>query len=118
MTETIQTQILDILQNSKTGLQMEEVGDKLSLTRHTVAKYLEVLRAEGKIHYNKIGRTKLWTLVSAAITIRFLGMDDLEDILRIQEKILGEQNSGNRIRRGWCLSKIQQSTIFSMAILC
>jgi ribosomal protein S18 acetylase RimI-like enzyme len=95
MTETIQTQILNILQSSKSGLQMEEVGEKLGLTRHTVAKYLEVLRAEGKIHYNKIGRTKLWTLVSAAIAIRFLGMEDLDDILRIQEKILGEQNSGN-----------------------
>ena len=43
MTETIQTQILNILQNSKAGLQMEEVGEKLGLTRHTVAKYLEVL---------------------------------------------------------------------------
>lgn len=95
MTETIQTQILNILQNSKAGLQMEEVGDKLGLTRHTVAKYLEVLRAEGKVHYNKIGRTKLWTLVSANITTRFLGMGDLEDILRIQEKILGGQNSGD-----------------------
>ena len=95
MTETIQTQILNILQNSKAGLQMEEVGGELSLTRHTVAKYLEVLRAEGKVHYNKIGRTKLWTLVSANISTRFLGMGDLEDILRIQEKILGEQNSGD-----------------------
>ncbi|HTY62660.1 MAG TPA: GNAT family N-acetyltransferase [Acidobacteriota bacterium] len=110
MTETIQTQILNILQNSKTGLQMEEVGEKLGLTRHTVAKYLEVLRAEGKIHYNKIGRTKLWTLVSAAITVRFLGMDDLDDILRIQEKILGEQNSGSSER----LESLKDTTIYHL----
>jgi ribosomal protein S18 acetylase RimI-like enzyme len=98
MAENIQAQVLRILQSAKSGLQMEELAEKLNLTRHTVAKYLEVLRAEGKIHYNKIGRTKLWTDVSAAITIRFLGMEDLEDILRIQERILGERNSGNSER--------------------
>lgn len=98
MEENIQTQVLKILQSAKSGVQMEELAEKLSLTRHTVAKYLEVMRAEGKIHYNKIGRTKLWTDVSAAITIRFLGMDDLDDILRIEEKIIREQNSGNSER--------------------
>ena len=110
MTETIQTQILNILQNSKAGLQMEEVGEKLGLTRHTVAKYLEVLRAEGRVHYNKIGRTKLWTLVSANIAIRFLGMNDLEDILRIQEKILGGQNSGDPER----LVSLKETTIYHL----
>ena len=98
MEENIQTQVLKILQSAKSGVQMEELAEKLSLTRHTVAKYLEVMRAEGKIHYNKIGRTKLWTDVSAIITIRFLGMDDLDDILRIEEKIIREQNSGNSER--------------------
>ncbi len=71
---------------------MEELAEKVGLTRHTVAKYLEILRAEGKIHYHKIGRTKLWKDVSSAITIRLLGMDDLDDILRIEEKIEKEQN--------------------------
>ena len=98
MEENIQTQVLKILQSAKSGVQMEELAEKLSLTRHTVAKYLEVMRAEGKIHYNKIGRTKLWTDVSATITIRFLGMDDLDDILRIEERIIREQNSGNSER--------------------
>jgi ribosomal protein S18 acetylase RimI-like enzyme len=93
MEENIQTNILKILQSSKSGIQMEDLAERLNLTRHTVAKYLEVLRAEGKIHYNQIGRTKIWTDISAAISIRFLGMDDLEDILRIQAKIVGEQDS-------------------------
>jgi len=93
MEENIQNNILKILQTAKSGIQTEELAERLSLTRHTVAKYLEVLRAEGKIHYNQIGRTKIWTDISAAITIRFLGMDDLEDILRIQAKIVGEQES-------------------------
>jgi len=92
MEESIQTKILEILQNSVSGLQMEEIGEKLSLTRHTVAKYLEVLRAEGRIRYSKIGRTKLWKDVSATITIKLLGMDDLEDILCIAEKIERNDN--------------------------
>jgi ribosomal protein S18 acetylase RimI-like enzyme len=93
MEENIQSQVLKVLQSAKAGLQMEELAEKLNLTRHTVAKYLEVLRAEGKIHYIKIGRTKIWTDISTAIEVRFLGMDDLEDILLIGKKILGEQYS-------------------------
>jgi ribosomal protein S18 acetylase RimI-like enzyme len=93
MEENIQSQVLKILQSAKAGLQMEDLAEKLNLTRHTVAKYLEVLRAEGKIHYSKIGRTKIWTDISASIEVRFLGMDDLEDILRIGRKVLGEQYS-------------------------
>lgn len=110
MTENIQAQILKIVQSSKSGLQMEEIGEKLGLTRHTVAKYLEVLRAEGKIHYNQIGRTKLWKEVSAAITVRFLGIDDLEDTLRIQEKILEAQNSGSTER----LVSLKDTTLFHL----
>lgn len=87
MAESIQAQVLKILQSSKSGLQMEEVGEKLGLTRHTVAKYLEVLRAEGKIHYSKVGRTKLWKDLSASLTIKLLGAEDLEEILSIANKI-------------------------------
>jgi ribosomal protein S18 acetylase RimI-like enzyme len=110
MEENIQTNILKILQSAKSGLQMEEISERLNLTRHTVAKYLEVLRAEGKIHYNKIGRTKLWTDVSAAITTRFLGLDDLDDILRIQQKIVGEQPSDSSEK----LASLKDTTVYHL----
>jgi len=87
MEKNIQVHILKFLEDSPSGLQMEEIAEKLGLTRHTVAKYLEILRAEGKIHYRKIGRSKLWKEISSTTNIRMLGMDDLEDILRIEEKI-------------------------------
>ncbi len=93
MEENIHAQILKILQNAKSGIQMEEMAEKMNLTRHTVAKYLEVLRAEGKIHYSKIGRTKLWRHVSAETAVRVLGIKDLDDILRIAEKFERESNS-------------------------
>lgn len=92
MEKNLQAQILKVLKTSPSGLQMEELAEKLGLTRHTVAKYLEILRAEGKINYHKIGRSKLWKDISTATNIRLLGMDDLEDILRIEEKIEKEHD--------------------------
>jgi ribosomal protein S18 acetylase RimI-like enzyme len=110
MEESIQANILKIIQAAKSGIQMEELAEQLNLTRHTIAKYLEVLRAEGKIHYNKIGRTKLWTDVSAAVAIRFLGLDDLEDILRIQEKIVGEPQADNADK----LASLKDTTVYHL----
>lgn len=46
MEKNIQVQILKFLEDSPSGLQMEEIAEKLGLTRHTVAKYLEILRME------------------------------------------------------------------------
>lgn len=110
MEESIQTNILKLIQSATSGIQTEELAEQVGLTRHTVAKYLEVLRAEGKIHYNKIGRTKLWTIVSATVTIRFLGMDDLEDLLRIQAKIVGEQQSDNAEK----LASLKDTTVYHL----
>lgn len=110
MTETIQDQILRILKTSKSGLQMEEVAEKIGLTRHTVAKYLEVLRAEGKIHYSKFGRTKLWKDVSAAITTRLLGLEDLNDILRIAETIEREDDAEKADR----MASLKETAIYQL----
>lgn len=87
MDTNIQTKILEILKSSPSGIQMEELAEKLGLTRHTIAKYLEILRAEGKIHYVKVGRSKLWKDISSTSEIRMLEMADLDDILKIEEKI-------------------------------
>jgi ribosomal protein S18 acetylase RimI-like enzyme len=110
MAESIQAQVLKILQSSKSGLQMEELGEKLGLTRHTVAKYLEVLRAEGKIHYNKIGRTKLWKDLSAGITTKLLGTEDLEDILRIADKIERVNNSEKSER----MASLKETAVYQL----
>lgn len=92
MLKDIQSKILKILKASSSGSQMEEIAEKLGLTRHTIAKYLEVLCAEGKIHYSKVGRTKLWREISTEANIRLLNMDDLENILRIEEKVEKQKN--------------------------
>ena len=92
MEESIQNQILKYLKASQTGSQVEEIAEKIGLTRHTVAKYLEILRAEGKVHFQKAGRTKIWKEMSTASNIRLLNMDDIEEILRIEKRIEEELN--------------------------
>jgi GNAT superfamily N-acetyltransferase/biotin operon repressor len=110
MAESIQAQVLKILQSSKSGLQMEEVGEKLGLTRHTVAKYLEVLRAEGKIHYSKVGRTKLWKNLSASLTVKLLGTEDLEEILNIADKIERVDNSEKAER----MASLKETAVYQL----
>ena len=87
MEENISFKILEILKSAPLGIQTEEIANKLGLTRHTVAKYLEVLRAGGKVHFNKVGRSRLWKEFSTSISTRILSMDDLENILGIVANI-------------------------------
>jgi GNAT superfamily N-acetyltransferase/biotin operon repressor len=75
--------IVALLEKEPDGMQSEEIAASLELTRHTVAKYLEVLRAKGKIHYRKIGRTKLWKILSGDIRIRHLARTDVDAVLDI-----------------------------------
>jgi GNAT superfamily N-acetyltransferase/biotin operon repressor len=83
MQEKLQAQILNVLRSAPSRLQMEELVEKLGLTRHTIAKYLEVLRAGGKIDFQRVGRSKLWKEISATTNIRLLRIEDIEDILKI-----------------------------------
>jgi ribosomal protein S18 acetylase RimI-like enzyme len=87
MENDVRLKIVRIMVDSPQGLTTETLAATLGLTRHTVAKYLEVLQAEGKIRFVKIGRSKLWKSISAEVGIRFLKADDLADILRLEERI-------------------------------
>lgn len=91
MEASVHDKILDILSAEQSGRQVDEIAVELGMTRHTVAKYLEVLRAEGRVHFHKAGRTKIWKEMSTASTVRILTLDDLDDILRIQQRIEREQ---------------------------
>lgn len=91
MNKDIPSRILKILKTFPSGLQIEDLAKRLDLTRHTVAKYLEILLAEGKISFKKVGRTKLWTEISTAAHIRLLEMGDIDEILKIEEKLEKER---------------------------
>ena len=92
MEKNVRAQILNLLKTGQEGRQVEEIAESLGLTRHTVAKYLDILRAEGKVHFQKAGRTKIWKEMSTASSIRLLKLDDLDEILRIEKKI-GEEHT-------------------------
>lgn len=100
MENNVQNQILNLLKDGEAGRQVEEISESLSLTRHTVSKYLDILRAEGKVSFQKVGSTKIWREMSTAINIRLLNMDDIDEILQIEKKIEKEQNleSQNRMK--------------------
>ncbi|MFH1434857.1 MAG: GNAT family N-acetyltransferase [Pseudomonadota bacterium] len=90
MEKNIRVKILNLMKSGQAGRQVEEIAESLGMTRHTVAKYLDILRAEGKVHFQKAGRTKIWKEMSTASSIRLLSMDDLDEILRIEKKIQEE----------------------------
>jgi GNAT superfamily N-acetyltransferase len=79
----VESRIEELLSGSSEGVQSEEIASSLSLTRHTVAKYLEVLRAKNRVCYRKAGRTKLWKLASADVRIRPLTRDDVDSLVGI-----------------------------------
>lgn len=84
----IEQRILKILDATKNGITTEEIAKEVSLTRHTLAKYLEVLRARGFVHFRKLGRTKVWSAVSSDVNVRLLNKDDIPEILKIGKKIM------------------------------
>jgi len=83
----IEARIMSLLKGAEQGLQVEELSRSLGLTRHTVAKYLEVLKAKGEIRFRRVGRTKIWKEVSAGVKIRPLTLQDIPAILNIETQI-------------------------------
>ena len=62
MEQQIKHQVLDHLKKAESGLTTQELCKFLELERHTVAKYLDSLKAENLVEYRELGRTKLWSL--------------------------------------------------------
>jgi len=86
----IEKEILSLLKDSSDGMQVDEIAKKLNLVRHTVSKYLQILKAKKLVMHRTVGRTKLWKEASAGVTIRPLSLEDIKDIVRIEERIEGE----------------------------
>ncbi len=60
MENKIFNKIVNIIRESKYGVSSIEISKELSLDRHTIAKYLEVLKTNGLIDYKRIGMAKVW----------------------------------------------------------
>lgn len=59
--DTIEKEILTILQKSKKSLTINEIATVLKKERHTTAKYLEKMQSSGLIELQIRGKSKLYT---------------------------------------------------------
>ena len=83
----VEKEILSLLKDSPDGMQVDEIAKKLNLVRHTVSKYLQILKAKKLVMHRTVGRTKLWKEASAGVKIRPLSLDNIKDIVRIEKRI-------------------------------
>ena len=83
-------EIQSLLKDSPDGMQVDEIAKKLNLVRHTVSKYLQILKAKKLVMHRTVGRTKLWKEASAGVKIRPLSLDNIKDIVRIEKRIEGK----------------------------
>ena len=86
----VEKEILPLLKDSPDGMQVDEIAKKLNLVRHTVSKYLQILKAKKLVMHRTVGRTKLWKEASAGVKIRPLSLDNIKDIVRIEKRIEGK----------------------------
>ena len=70
----INEKILSILKENK-ELNILAISSSLDMDRHTVAKYLEVLRTKGLVTFSTKGKSKLWRLSDNSFT-ELLGVND------------------------------------------
>jgi PAS domain S-box-containing protein len=69
--------IINAIQNmGETGATIDELSKTVRLERHTLSKYLNHLRADGRLSYKRIGRAKVW----------FVSRAPLQHIFRLSEE--------------------------------
>jgi len=77
------------------GATMDEISRRVPLERHTLSKYLNQLRADGRISYKQIGRAKLWYVSKAPLQHIFrLSEDEKTYTEKIFSRILSDMPEG------------------------
>lgn len=71
ITEKIRDNLIDTLNQSRTGLTGTEIAKKLKVNRVTMAKYLRVFAAEGLIKQKKMGSINLWFIEAGVDQLNF-----------------------------------------------
>ena len=79
----------------ETGATIDEISKITHLERHTLSKYLNRLRAEGRISYKRIGRAKVWFVSKAPLQHIFRSREeDLTYTEKIFSRILSDIPEG------------------------
>lgn len=60
--DTEDTRILSVLKEHPLGLSIKEISAAVGMSRNSIAKYLDVLTATGKLELRHVGNAKLYTL--------------------------------------------------------
>ncbi|OGX07661.1 MAG: hypothetical protein A2Z88_00770 [Omnitrophica WOR_2 bacterium GWA2_47_8] len=84
--------LLDHLLLHPQGASISDIAIASGHTRATVAKYLERMKAQGKVEYRDVGKSKLWT--SSQSHKKILVAEDDAPIRRLISVILGKENYG------------------------
>lgn len=60
--ETIRQKLIELLENSDSGMSGIEISEKIGVNRLTMSKYLKIFAAEGFLRQKNIGNITLWFL--------------------------------------------------------
>ena len=75
--------IINAIQNmGETGATIDDLSQIVHLERHTLSKYLNHLRADGRLSYKRIGRAKVWFVSRAPLQHIFRLSEDEKNIYR------------------------------------
>jgi len=91
--DEIKQKLVDVLQDSKTGMSGVEIAERLGVNRITITKYLSVFAAEGMIREKKIGNVNLWFIEEGAEQFQFP-----DDYYKVKTKFINflAQGSGHQ----------------------
>ena len=94
--EATYNKIIGAIQNiGETGATIDELSKLVPLERHTLSKYLNRLRADGRISYKQIGRAKVWFVSRAPLQPLFrLSEAEKTYTERIFSRILADMPGG------------------------
>ena len=68
----IKSEIITFLENEKYGASISEIARSINVSRITLSKYLETMRAQGLVNFKSIGMAKLWRLGSGSANSKLL----------------------------------------------
>jgi len=86
----IRQKLIDVLEDSKTGMSGVEISEKLGVNRITMTKYLKVFAAEGFLRQKNIGNLTLWFLEPGQKSFSFP-----DDYFKIAPQYLENLITGN-----------------------
>lgn len=94
--EEIFNKLIDAIQDiGDMGATIDEISKAVLLERHTLSKYLNRLRADGRISYKQIGKAKVWFVSKAPLQPIFcLSEEEKTYTEKIFSRILSDMPEG------------------------